>query len=87
LFRPLAEVSDLLGKLKKEVDCYDYFEETLKQFFFTVNTQKHKKIKLLAKREEMDRNLDLNGKDFRNNEIVQKGEEVDKKTKQTKVRT
>lgn len=51
----------------------EVFVDILKSFFFTVNSQKQMKQKVLVKRQEMDRNLDLNTNDFRNNQIIQKG--------------
>ena len=71
LFRPLNELTEALKKVPHTE--MEVFVDILKSFFFTVNSQKQMKQKVLVKRQEMDRNLDLNTNDFRNNQIVQKG--------------
>lgn len=77
LFKPLTDLSSKVGELSARRPEYRLFREMITEFFFRVNTQKLEKGLLLVKREQIDRSLDLNSRDFRNNEIVQAEDHVD----------
>lgn len=88
LFKPLTELNSKVEKLRATRGEYQLFREVITEFFFQVNTQKLQKGLLLVKRQQIDRSLDLNSKDFRNNEVVQaedSGEQAQSSKNQNKV--